>query len=294
MENKLKAGNLKANSFINKTAKLPLAVKNFFHIFSTNRLSTVAGAWVFYFLTAVIPLVFLIITAFGVFGVNISLDIVSRLPEEFREAGEQIVTTAQNASNGATILFVITAGYSCIRLLNQMSLDGDFIYNARSKKKRGIMRRIWALFALGALFVLFLAVAVVVAFGNKLFSFSFLTAQEKLIATIIASWLFISFSYLIILILNIFISPVKLKFSNVALGGLVTLFCIVFGTIGFALYLKFFNSYNAFYGSLAGIIIFLFWAYILMFALVVGVIINAKTYANKNSSKKNRATKKPV
>jgi uncharacterized BrkB/YihY/UPF0761 family membrane protein len=41
-------------------------------VFSDNRLSTVAGAWVFYFLTAVIPLVFLLITAFGVFGVELS------------------------------------------------------------------------------------------------------------------------------------------------------------------------------------------------------------------------------
>ena len=75
--------------------------------------------------------------------------------------------------------------------------------------------------------------------------------------------------------LNRFISPVKLKFKEVAIGGLCSLSAIVMGTIGFALYLRFFNSYNAFYGSLAGIIVFLLWVYIIMIGLVAGVIINA-------------------
>ena len=54
------------------------------------RITTVAGAWTFYFLTSLLPIVFLLITAFGVFGVDISADVVGRLPEEFRLAGETI------------------------------------------------------------------------------------------------------------------------------------------------------------------------------------------------------------
>ncbi|MBQ4111582.1 MAG: hypothetical protein IJD38_02170, partial [Clostridia bacterium] len=95
-------------------------------IFTEKRLTTVAGAWVYYFLSSVIPLAFLIITAFSVFGVSITGDIVSRLPEEFRLAGETIVQTAEKASKGVTVFFVITVVFSCTTLLNQMSKDGDF------------------------------------------------------------------------------------------------------------------------------------------------------------------------
>ena len=66
-----------------------------------------------------------------------------------------------------------------------------------------------------------------------------------------------------------------------AIGAMVSLGAIVLGTIGFALYLRFFNSYNAFYGSLAGIIVFLLWAYILMVGLVAGVIVNVMVKQKK-------------
>jgi membrane protein len=68
---------------------------------------------------------------------------------------------------------------------------------------------------------------------------------------------------------------------------------MVLGTIGFTVYLRFFSSYNAFYGSLATVIIFLLWAYILMLALAVGVIINMKSY-KKHSIKINKNQKKSV
>ncbi len=256
-------------------------VKKTVNILAKKRLSTVAGAWVFYFLTSVIPLVFLLITAFGVFGVEIANDIVSKLPVEFRDAGISIVSTANKASKGTTILFIFTSVYSLIRLLNQMSKDGEHIYEL-SSKKHGLMRRFWAFLALGSMFFIFLGCATVVAFGNKFFNFSFVQGKLKnLITAVVVTFLILLVSYSIILLLNVFISPVKMKFREVAIGGLISLSTIVLGTIGFALYVRVFNSYNAFYGSLAGVIVFLFWAYILMVAMVIGVIINSLIYEKR-------------
>ena len=265
-------------------------IRNFLHELSEKRLTTVAGAWVFYFLTSVIPLVFLVITAFGVFGVDITLDLVSRLPTEFRSAGEARVSTAQIASKGATLLFILTAIFSCTGLLNQMSKDGDHLYGAKSKVKRGVMRRIFAVLSLSSFFAVFLLAAVLVAFGNEFLNISpIFFATENLATTIFTFLGIIAASYVIIILLNRFISPVKLKFSQIAVGGFCSLVIVVLGTIGFALYLRFFNSYNAFYGSLAGIVVFLLWAYILMIGLVVGVIVNVKIYDKKVIEVKNVA-----
>ena len=52
--------------------KFSSKIKKFVKPFKDKRLTTVAGSWVFYFLLAVVPLTFLLVTAFGVFGVDIS------------------------------------------------------------------------------------------------------------------------------------------------------------------------------------------------------------------------------
>ncbi|MBO7345639.1 MAG: YihY/virulence factor BrkB family protein [Clostridia bacterium] len=251
-------------------------IKRVLNIFSQKRLTTVAGAWVFFFLTSVLPLAFLLVTAFGVFGVDLSLELVSRLPLEFRPAGEIIVSTAEKASKSATIIFVLSVLFSGSSLLKQMSKDGDHIYGVNSKAKRGIMRRVWAVLGIAFLFFSFLAVAFLIAFGGELLHPVLSGDGKSLLSTLSAFLVIILFCYFIIVLLNRFIAPVKLKFNEVALGSLCSLFVIVLGTIGFTLYLRYFNSYNAFYGSLAGIIVFLLWTYFMMIGLVVGAIINGK------------------
>jgi len=256
-------------------------------LFDAKRLTTVAGAWVYYFLTSVIPLAFLMVTAFSVFGVSLSSEIVSRLPEEFRSAGEMIASTAENASNGVTLFLVITVIFSCTTLLNQMSKDGDFIFGVQSKIKRGVLRRVWAVVALGALFFLFLGLAFLFAFRNML-NLTFLTGQNsQTIITFFAFFFIILFGYVIIVLLNKYISPVRLKFNQIAIGSLISLFIMVLGTIAFTIYLRFFANYNAFYGSLAGIIVFLLWSYIIMLALAVGVIINERLLQSRKEKFEN-------
>jgi membrane protein len=114
------------------------------------------------------------------------------------------------------------------------------------------------------------------AVGGNFFrnTFSFVKVKN-LVATVAFFSTIILFSFLIIIMLNKFICPVKVKFKQLALGSVCSLFVIVLGTIFFALYLRFFNSYNVFYGSLASIIVFLLWANILMFGLALGVVVNS-------------------
>ena len=248
-------------------------------VFSEKRLTTVVGAWVYYFLLSVIPMSFLLITAFSVFKINIAEELVSFLPEEFKDAGEAIASTAKNASNSATILFVITVIFSCTSLLNQMSKDGDFIYGV-SGKKRGVFRRLWAVIALGVLFISFLGAAFLFAFGIKIFSGVQVSHGKNLFSTIMFFTLIMLLGYAVIILLNKFICPVKLRFNKCCLGALLSLFIIVLGTIGFTLYLRFFANYNLFYGGLAGVVVFLLWTYILMLGLVMGVIVNMQILKN--------------
>ena len=244
-------------------------------LINKNRISTVVGAWVYYFLTSAVPLAFLLVTAFSVSGVDVASDLVASLPVEFRSAGQAIVSAAKSASESVTVFFVGTVLFSSTTLLNQMSKDGDFIYGAKSKTKRGVFRRVWAVLAIGALFIVFLALGVIFAFGDALKVIRVSVGKRGILLTTIAFTFIIVFSYIIILVLNKFICPHKLTFKQTAIGALVSLFIMVLGTIAFIIYLRFFSRYNAFYGSLAGIIVFLLWTYILMLGLVLGVVTNS-------------------
>ena len=59
----------------------------------------------------------------------------------------------------------------------------------------------------------------------------------------------------------------------------------VIGSLAFMLYLRFFANYNKFYGSLAAIIVFLLWAYIVMLGISVGAATSTYLYKKENPSK---------
>lgn len=220
------------------------------------------------------------------FGVDVSAEIVARLPEEFRLAGETVKEAAERVGKGITVFFVGTVVFSVTSLLNQMSKDGDYIYGSKSLKKRGVFRRLWAMVALVVFFVIFLVSAILVGFWNMFFPSS--ADRTGVFAISVGFTAVITISYVAIVFLNKFICPTKLKLRDSLLGGLVSLFIIVLGTIGFILYLKFFSDYNAFYGSLSAVIVFMLWAYILMLGLSVGAVVNMLTVKRNRFSRNKR------
>ena len=59
-------------------------------------------------------------------------------------------------------------------------------------------------------------------------------------------------------------------------GGVVAVLVWIVASVGFALYVSQFGSYNKTYGSLGAVIIFLVWLYISNNALLLGVELNAE------------------
>lgn len=253
-------------------------LKNYFISVKNKRLTTVAGAWVYYFITALLPISFLMIIAFGVFGVSLHSSIIKLLPTEFMEFGEVIFSTAEKATGGVTIFFAFAVLFSGSHLLHQMLKDGEYIYNAHNQKRSPIIKRMLSLLALSVLFLIFLGSAFIVAFQSAILRF--LNIRKEVISSIVFFSALIVVGFFIVILLNMFVSPVKQKFNSLLIGSFLSLLIICIGTIGFTLYLRFFKPYNALYGSLASLIIFLIWAYIVMLGLVIGVSVNAVSYEN--------------
>lgn len=260
-------------------------VKDFFGVLIKTRITTVAAAWVYYFLLALVPLAFLLIAAFNVFGIDVFAEILLRLPEEFKDVGYAVLQTAENASKTLTLFFVITVIFSVSSLIGQMAKDGEYIYGIKSRYRKGIMKRVSSVVALAALFLTFLCAGLLFSFGGRVFAgISSFTKGGKFLIVFIFTFV-VLFCYAVLVLLNGFISPVKLNFSLLCTGGLLSLFICFAGTIVFILYLRLFNGYNAFYGSLAGIVAFLLWVYILMLGIAAGPVFCMSFYYGEKNKK---------
>lgn len=105
-------------------------------------------------LLAVVPIFFLMVTAFGVFGVDASTEFAMRLPEEFRGLVLEIIDVASQASRGATVLFVLTVFWVGISLFSHMLKDGELLYGEK-RGKSGVIRKLLSFLLLFLLLTVF-------------------------------------------------------------------------------------------------------------------------------------------
>ena len=241
-------------------------------------LTTIVGAWVYYFLSALLPLTFLLITAYSVFGVDIIVDLVSRLPYDFREGALILVNTASRASNGITVFFILSVMISGSAFMRQMFKDGCYIFGY-NRKNLGLFNIAKGVSSLVVLFVLFLLSALVLLFEKLIFKFVAFDNKSIFYGVIIA-FVFTIVCYFFIVILGKFVCPVRVKKNILFFSSLISLTIIFVGTLLLKVYVNFFANFNLFYGSLAGIVGFLLWIYICMMGLVFGIILSA--YFTKN------------
>lgn len=265
----------------------------FYREFSACHAATVAGAWVFFLLLAVVPIFFLMVTAFGVFGVDASTEFAMRLPEEFRGLVLEIIDVASQASRGATVLFVLTVFWSGSSLFSHMLKDGELLYGEK-RGRSGVIRKLLSFLLLFLLLTVFFLSAFLLFLNRLIVSYFVLTGfWAALVKTALYLFSFLVI-YVIIFLLQTFISPVRVAFSSRAAGSAVSLGITLAGTFGFLVYIRYFHSYNVLYGSLAALIIFLLWTYIIMLGLVTGAIVAKRRRAKENACSKSEITPNPI
>ncbi len=95
----------------------------------------------------------------------------------------------------------------------------------------------------------------------------------------IAKWpVLVFFAMLMIAILYYATPNVKQpKFRWISLGAFIALFVLVLASVGFFIYVSNFGSYNATYGAIGGVIVFLLWFWLVNLSLLLGAEFDAET-----------------
>ena len=82
-------------------------------------------------------------------------------------------------------------------------------------------------------------------------------------------------AFTLVLLLNIYVCPYRVKPSVFFPGAVFTVGAWSLALVGFAVYLRFSNV-TRLYGVLSTLIVFMLWLYVLMVCFVIGVVLNCK------------------
>lgn len=260
-----------------------LYVMNDFH-----NLPLLSAGVAFFAFLAFVPLIAVIVLLYGLVGdpntVTANIEQVSGiLPAAvltiLQEQLLSIVNTSKTTQGLGLALALFVSTYGAMRAANAMMKALNIIYEEH--ESRNIFRTTWV----GAQITIGMAgVAIVGLLAISLFSYISNFLQGYLgngvsIVLKIATWLMAGF--LVSLTFGLFFryAPDRrpAKWRWLSLGSVVATVLWLAITIGFGYYAANISDYNATYGSLAAVVIFLMWLFLSAYAVLIGAEINAET-----------------
>lgn len=241
-------------------------IKELFKYFSDKRFSTIAGTLVYFLLMSIAPFILWLTLVCG--NVDVEKFLSHELFDSVSPFLRYLKSAAESAVSGAGVVFLVTTLYSSTNFFYHLRRSGEIIYNS-SRVKGGIKLRLVSLLLIFAAILLLAVLAALSVVGSRLL--------EKIFPFCIADTVFCIFltvtAFTVILVLNLFACPFKLKASDVVPGSLLTTALWLVFLIGFTVYMQFATP-EKLYGKIASLIIFLLWCYVMMSCFVIGIIYN--------------------
>lgn len=243
-------------------------VRSAYSYLASKKYTTLAGTMAFFLVLSIVPFLFWLTLIFG--RLNIDYDQIFDLEifAGIRDFLFYLRDSAKSATVGASVILLATTLYSSTNLFYHMRRSGEIIYDYK-RKKGGAVLRLSALALIFVVMLLLLAEAILFLLCNALLRRAFPSFLAQLGIYAILGVL----AFFFIVILNLYVCPYRVRFSNVVWGSLLTLLIGGLASFGFTIYLTF-GSVEKLYGAVALFIVFLLWLYVLMICFVTGVIFN--------------------
>ncbi len=263
-------------------------VKRVYVMNGVHNLALLAAGVAFFAFLAFVPLIAVIVLLYGLIAdpgtVANSLDLLNDVvPSEVlvivREQLLQIVTTSSTQQGLGLVLALLFSTYGAMRAATAMMRALNIIYEEH--ETRGFFRTtlVAVMITLGMA-----GIAVVGLVSISLFSYArnFLApyigaSSLMLIQTL--TWVVAAMLVSVTFAIFFRYAPDRraAKWRWLSLGSMASTVLWLCITLGFGFYAANVSDYNATYGSLAAIVIFLMWLFLSAYAVLIGAEINAET-----------------
>jgi membrane protein len=261
----------------------------------------------YYFLLALFPLLLFLITLFGYFnsaGTGLRHQLISYLGDVMPSSALQLIVKTidevTNARGGGKLSFgLLVALWTASSGMNAIGQALNVAYDVRETRRWWKLR----LLSMGltvALAILIISALLIVLYGGQLSDFlaafideghAFSLAWRILQYPIALAFVFIAFSLIYRFAPNLGAKRrgKRLPASDyrrrwISPGVVVAVILWLLVSLGFRLYLHFFNSYSATYGSLGALIIMMLWFYLTGAAILLGGEINCEWESSDQTS----------
>lgn len=249
-------------------------------------------------------IVFSLIVIFSLIGLicssYITNELMTMIEETLPKAVASIFKSAISTNNEEfnIIIFIICALYIASNGCLAMIITSNTLYHIKSDNI--VKQQIKAIIMTIILIALILFMVVVPAFGEFIISLIQKHYPGRIIDSIslVFSYLKIPLSFILIYFgvkVIYTIAPDKnISSRYTTYGALFTTLGWIIATKVYSIYINNINTYNIYYGSLANIVIFLFWVYILAYIYTLGIALNTEHYMGSQevSSKKEEKKEK--
>ncbi len=264
-----------------------LAVRVYNEIWDDGLLDS-AAQLAYYFLFALFPLLIFLTSIFG-FVVsgdnNLQKDLFrylgTVLPSSALDLVSSVITeVGQSSSGGKLTIGLFLALWAASSGMEALTQSLNKTYEIKESRSWW-WRRLISIFLTIVLAILIISALIVILFGGQItdyvslhfgFGFFLTTAWQILQYLIVLAFVLLAFA------LIYYVSPdvKEQNFSFITPGAIVGIALWLLVSLGFRLYLSYFNSYSATYGSLGAVIILMLWLYFTGAAILIGGEINSE------------------
>ena len=256
--------------------------------FMSDQCTDLAAALTYFGTLAIFPALLAFVSILGLVGdadrtTQALLDLGSGLvPEETLNAAREPLTslTSSPAAGLTLVTGILGALWSASGFVGAFGRAMNRIYGIQEGRPFWKLRPVTLLVTVIAIVAAVIAAVLVVLSGpvaERIGSVIGLGDGALLIWNI-AKWpILAALAVLVVAVLYYATPNVKQpKFRWMSIGAFVALLVLVVASVGFAFYVANFSKYNATYGSIAGVIVFLLWIWIANNALLFGAELDAE------------------
>jgi membrane protein len=238
----------------------------------------------YYFLLALFPLLIVLVTLLGYFaetGSELRSSLLGYLGDIMPSSAYELVqTTIENKGGGKLSFGLLAALWAASNGMSAISETLNVAYNVKETRPWWKVRVITISLTV-ALAVLIITALALILYGGRIadilaanygFSQVFTLTWKILQWPIVLFFVLLSFNLIYYFAPDLHDQDWKWVSPGAAIG--VALWLLV--SFGFRLYLNFFDSYSATYGSLGAVIILMLWFYLTGAAILIGGEINSE------------------